>query len=182
MTPPARIGLVLTMAASAPVALSVTACGGSGSAVSSSGRPVTAVLPRTASGSAATVGVANAGGLGKILVDGQGRTLYLFQKDVGSQSACSGACAAAWPPLRATGKPSAGTSVSAAKLGTTTRSDGKPQVTYNGRPLYLYTADQKPGDTNGQGLNAFGALWFALTPTGNRISGTGTNPNPGLGY
>ena len=57
-----------------------------------------------------------------------------------------------------------------------------PRVTYDGRPLYLHTADQKPGHTNGQGLNAFGALWFALPPAGDRDSGTGTNPNPGLGY
>src|SRR4051794_30649921 len=177
----ARLGLVLSMAASAPAALALSACGGSGAAVSSDG-PATVVLPKTASGKAATVGVANAGGLGRILVDSRGRTLYLFQKDVGTTSACSGGCAAAWPPLRATGKPAAGTSLSAGKLGTTSRSDGKPQVTYNGHPLYLYSADQKPGDTNGQGINAFGAAWFALSSAGNKVSGTGTNPNPGLGY
>jgi predicted lipoprotein with Yx(FWY)xxD motif len=175
----ARIGPFLAMAASA---LALTACGGGGSEVTSSGGPASVVLPTTASGSAATVGVASAGNLGEILVDSQGRTLYLFQKDVGTMSACSGGCAAAWPPLRASGKPSAGTSLSAAKLGTTPRSDGKPQVTYNGHPLYLYSADQKPGDANGQGINAFGAAWFALSSAGNAVSGTGTNSNPGLGY
>ena len=177
-----RIGLLISIAASAPAALAITGCGGGGAQVTSSGGPASVVLPRTASGKAATVGVATAGGLGRILVDTQGRTLYLFQKDVGTRSACSGACAAAWPPLRATGKPSAGTSLSAAKLGTTPRSDGKPQVTYNGHPLYLYSADRKAGDTNGQGINAFGAAWFALSPAGNMASGTGTNPNPGFGY
>jgi predicted lipoprotein with Yx(FWY)xxD motif len=176
----ARIGLLIAVAASTPAALAVTGCGGSAPAVSSSGGSV--VLPTTANGTAATVGVANAGGLGKILVDSQGRTLYLFQKDTGTRSACSGACAAAWPPLRATAKPSAGTSLSAAKLGTTPRSDGKPQVTYNGHPLYLYSADQNAGDTNGQGINAFGAAWFVLSPSGNMVVGKGTNPNPGLGY
>ena len=58
-------------------------------------------------------------------------------------------------------------------LGTTKRSDGKPQVTYNGHPLYRYEADQKPGDTNGQGLNAFGGAWFVLSPTGNKVTGQG---------
>ena len=66
-----------------------------------------------------------------------------------------------------------GTSLSASKIGTTARSDGKPQVTYNGHPLYLYSADQKPGDTNGQGLNAFGGAWFALSAGGNMVSGRG---------
>jgi predicted lipoprotein with Yx(FWY)xxD motif len=140
------------------------------------------VLPKTASGTAATVGIANAGGLGEILVDSQGRTLYLFQKDAGTKSACSGECAAAWPPLRTTGKPTVGTSLSAAKLATTPRSDGKPQVTYNGHPLYLYSADQKPGDTNGQGLNVFGAPWYALSASGNMVTGAGSNPSGSLGY
>jgi predicted lipoprotein with Yx(FWY)xxD motif len=178
----ARIGLVITMAVSALAALAVTGCGGGGSGVTSSGGSASVVLPKTADGKAATVGVANAGGLGRILVDSRGRTLYLFQKDVGTKSDCTGGCAAAWPPLRATGKPSAGTSLSAAKLGTTPRSDGKPQLTYNSHPLYMYSADQKAGDTNGQGINAFGAAWFALSSAGKMVSGTGTNTNSGLGY
>src|SRR3954453_22017163 len=172
----ARVALLVAVAASTPAALAVTGCGGNAPAVTSSGGSSSVVLPTTASGAGATVGVANAGGLGKILVDSRGRTLYLFQKDVGTTSACSGGCAAAWPPLRVTGNPSAGTSLSAAKLGTTPRSDGKPQVTYNGHPLYLYSADMNAGDTNGQGINAFGAAWFALSPAGNMVSGKGTNP------
>jgi predicted lipoprotein with Yx(FWY)xxD motif len=163
----------------APAALAIGACGGGGSQAPSS---ASVVLPKTASGTAATVGVATAGGLGKILVNSQGRTLYLFQKDAGTKSACAGECAAAWPPLRAAGKPSAGRSLTASKLGTTPRSDGKPQVTYNGHPLYLYSADQKAGDTNGQGINAFGAAWYVLSAAGNMVSGTGSNPNPGSGY
>jgi predicted lipoprotein with Yx(FWY)xxD motif len=163
----------------APAALAVSACGGGGSPAPSSG---SVAMPKTASGTAATVGVASARGLGKILVDSQGRTLYLFQKDVGTKSACSGECAAAWPPLRTAGKPSAGSSLSAAKLGTAARSDGKPQVTYNSHPLYLYSADQNAGDTNGQGVNAFGAAWYVLSADGNMVSGTGSNPNPGSGY
>jgi predicted lipoprotein with Yx(FWY)xxD motif len=172
---------LIAMAAIPLTALAIGACGGGGSAASSGGA-AHIVAPTTTSGKTATVGAASVPELGKILVDSQGRTLYLFQKDSGTTSACSGGCAAAWPPLRATGKPTAGTSLSASKLTTTQRSDGKPQVVYNGHPLYRYSADQKPGDTNGQGINAFGAPWFALTSAGTVVSGAGSNPNPGSGY
>jgi Secreted repeat of unknown function len=66
-------------------------------------------------------------------------------------------------------------------VGTTTRSDGNPQVTYNGHPLYTYSGDQNPGDTNGQGLTNFGGGWFALSPTRNQVSGQGSNSGGG-GY
>jgi predicted lipoprotein with Yx(FWY)xxD motif len=144
------------------VALTVAACGGGGAATAAS-------PPKTSSGASATVGVAN-GSLGSILVNSTGRTLYLFKADVGATSACSGACATAWPPLLAAGKPTAGTGLTASKLGTITRSGGNRQVTYNGHPLYLFIKDHKPGDVNGQGVTAFGAAWFALTPSGNQAS------------
>jgi predicted lipoprotein with Yx(FWY)xxD motif len=162
-----RIGFLAATAAVSLTALAISACGG--------GSGDTTAPPTTAGGKAATVGLVSEGNLGKILVDSQDRSLYLFQKDVGTKSACTGACAAAWPPLRATGRPVVGTALSSSKVGTTARSDGKPQVTYNGHPLYLYAADQKPGDTNGQGLNAFGGGWFAVSAAGNMVSGTGTN-------
>jgi predicted lipoprotein with Yx(FWY)xxD motif len=162
-----RIGALAATAAVPLTALAISACGGGGSTATAP--------PTTASGKAATVGLANEGNLGNILVDSQSRSLYLFQKDIGTKSECAGACAAAWPPLRATGKPVVGGALSASKVGTTARSDGKPQVTYNGHPLYLYSADQKPGDTNGQGLNVFGGGWFALSAAGNMVSGKGTN-------
>jgi predicted lipoprotein with Yx(FWY)xxD motif len=127
------------------------------------------------------LGVANNSQLGNILVDSQGRTLYLFQKDSGTMSSCTGACAAAWPPLRVNGQPTVGSGANAAMVGTTTRSDGNPQVTYNGHPLYLYSGDQNPGDTNGQGLTAFGGGWFAVSPSGNQVSGQGSNSGGG-GY
>jgi predicted lipoprotein with Yx(FWY)xxD motif len=125
--------------------------------------------------------VANNNKLGNILVDSQGRTLYLFQKDSGTTSSCTGACAAAWPPLRVNGQPTVGSGANASMVGTTTRSDGNPQVTYNGHPLYLYAGDQNPGDTNGQGLTAFGGGWFAVSPAGNQVSGQGSNSGGG-GY
>jgi predicted lipoprotein with Yx(FWY)xxD motif len=158
------------------VALAVAGCGddnGDGDAPAST-------APKTASGRAATVGVANSD-LGKILVDSQGRTLYLFKKDSGTKSECFGACAAQWPPLRANGKPAVGSGANASLAGTTTRSDGKPQVTYNGHPLYLYQGDSKAGDTNGQGITAFGGGWFVLSPAGNQVSGQSSDSGGGGG-
>ena len=106
---------------------------------------------------------------GKALVDAQGRTLYLFEADHGTMSTCNGACASIWPPATATGTPKAGPGVAAAKIGTTARSGGGRQLTYNGHPLYRYVADRKPGDTNGQGLNQFGAKWYVLNAGGAKI-------------
>jgi predicted lipoprotein with Yx(FWY)xxD motif len=152
------------------VALAVAACGGGGAA--------TAATPKTSTGASATVGVAKTS-LGSILVNSTGRTLYLFKADIGTKSACSGACATAWPPLLATGKPTAGTGLTASKLGTITRSGGGRQVTYNGHPLYRFIKDQKPGQTTGQGVTAFGAAWFALSPSGTQISATSPIPASG---
>jgi predicted lipoprotein with Yx(FWY)xxD motif len=101
-------------------------------------------------------------GLGTILVDGKGMTLYLFEKDKGGKSACDGACASAWPPVLTTGKAMPGSGVMASLLGTTTRSDGTTQVTYNKWPLYYYVADKAPGDTTGQDIDTFGAEWYVL--------------------
>jgi predicted lipoprotein with Yx(FWY)xxD motif len=160
-----------------PLTALAAGCGSSGGGATASTTP-----PKTASGQAATVGVANTS-LGNVLVDSQGRTLYLFKKDTGTTSTCTGACAAAWPPLRASGKPTVGSGASASMLGTTKRSDGKPQVTYNGHPLYRFTGDKAPGDTNGQGVSAFGASWFALSAAGNQASGqTSSTGGGGSGY
>jgi predicted lipoprotein with Yx(FWY)xxD motif len=125
-----RTGLLVATAVPL-VALALTACG-SGNGTTGPTAPET-----TSSGPSATVNVATEGNLGKVLVDAQGRTLYLFQKDAGTNSECTGACATAWPPLRDAGMPTVGTGLTASKVGTTPRSDGKPQVTYNGHPLYL---------------------------------------------
>ena len=121
-------------------------------------------------------------GLGNILVDSQGRTLYLFTRDSGTMSECSGACAVNWPPLRATGKPTIGSGADASLVSTTSRSGGAKQVTYNGHPLYLFKGDKSPGDTNGQGLNAFGGSWYALSPAGDQISGQPSSSGGGNGY
>jgi predicted lipoprotein with Yx(FWY)xxD motif len=84
------------------------------------------------------------------------------------------------PPLRATGKPTVGSGANASLVATSARPDGKPQVTSNGHPLYLFSGDQKPGDVNGQGVNAFGGLWYALSSASDQI--TTQRPNSGFGY
>jgi predicted lipoprotein with Yx(FWY)xxD motif len=111
------------------------------------------------------------GKIGTFLVDAQGRTLYLFQKDKTSKSTCSGACALDWPPVIVGSTPSGTGGVRKGLLGTTKRADGKLQATYNGHPLYRFDEDKKPGDTNGQGVNAFGARWYAVGTAGKRVGG-----------
>jgi predicted lipoprotein with Yx(FWY)xxD motif len=105
--------------------------------------------------------------LGKILVDGDGRSLYLFEADKPNQSNCSGACLSAWPPLTADQAPAAG--ALPGKIGTIPAAGGKQRVTYDGRPLYLYAGDQKAGDTTGQELDQFGAEWYVVAPSGDKI-------------
>jgi predicted lipoprotein with Yx(FWY)xxD motif len=176
------IAFVASATVAALALLAIAGCGSSNNNSSSnnSGNASTAT-PKTTTGRAATVGVASAGNLGRILVDSQGRTLYLFKKDSGTKSACFGACATAWPPLRASGNPTVGSGANASMIRTATRSDGKPQVVYDGHPLYLFSGDSNPGDTNGQGLNAFGGGWFVLSPAGTQISATSSTSGGGGG-
>jgi predicted lipoprotein with Yx(FWY)xxD motif len=169
---------LLTGAALIPLtALAVAGCGGGGSATAASKAPAAAATPAAAtpapkSGTphGPTVRVATTR-LGKVLVDARGRTLYLFTKDSGTKSTCSGACAGAWPPALVTGKPTVGGGAKASQVGTTKRSDGTHQVTYHGHPLYRFVQDTKSGDTNGEGLTAFGGGWFVVSPAGKRIAG-----------
>jgi predicted lipoprotein with Yx(FWY)xxD motif len=107
--------------------------------------------------------------LGRVLVDSRGHTLYLFEKDRKGTSACSGVCLTYWPPLHASGKPTAIKGAKSSLLGSIRRSDGTRQVTYAGHPLYLFSLDTKRGQTNGEGLTDFGASWYALAPSGKAI-------------
>jgi predicted lipoprotein with Yx(FWY)xxD motif len=150
--------------------LALAGCGGNASHA----------LPTTGDGRAATVGVASSG-LGNILVDRQGRTLYLFERDSGATSACTGACAVNWPPLRVRGTPLVGSGAKAADVSTTARADGISQLTYNGHPLYTFVNDKKPGDTNGEGINAFGGSWFAVSAAGGKVAPR-SQPQGGGGY
>jgi predicted lipoprotein with Yx(FWY)xxD motif len=111
--------------------------------------------------------------LGKIIVNGSGRTLYLFEKDKRGRSACSGACATYWPPLITHGKPMAAGAAKQALLGTIKRSNGSRQVTCAGHPVYTYLLDTRRGQTKGEGSTLFGAGWDALSPAGKKIESGG---------
>jgi predicted lipoprotein with Yx(FWY)xxD motif len=137
-------------------------------------------LPTTSDGRPASVGVAGTG-LGQVLVNRQGRTLYLFARDSGTTSACTGACAVNWPPLRVGGTPLVGSGATASDVGKTARPDGISQLTYNGHPLYTFVNDKKPGDTNGEGIKAFGGSWFAVSAAGAKVAPR-SQPQGGGGY
>ena len=151
------------------IAVVAAGCGGKTSSYSSSAPASSSATPT----GGATV-TAKSSKLGGILVDGNGRTLYLFEKDQGTSSSCYAACAGGWPPDTTNGAPRAGAGVSASLLGTTTRTDGKTEVTYHGHPLYYFAGDRKPGDINGEGLKAFGAEWYVLSAAGNKVEKEGS--------
>jgi len=136
------------------------------------------------SGPRGTVAVAKSK-LGRILVDGRGRSLYLFARDRSRRSMCFTACATYWPPLIASGRPVPGAGARASLLGRTKRSDGRWQVTYNGHPLYTYRGDSAQGQTNGEEVDAYGGEWYLVSPAGSKVERdeheTGDAPVPG-GY
>jgi predicted lipoprotein with Yx(FWY)xxD motif len=156
----------------AATALLIAGCGG-GSGGSSS-----ASAAKPASGGA-LVNASSTAVLGDIVVGPSGRTLYLFQKDTGPKSTCSGACAGNWPPLTTTGKLTTSGGVSSSALKTIRRTDGTMQVTFAGHPLYYFSGDSSPGDAKGQGLDAFGAKWYALTPAGKQVTSGAQAPSSG---
>lgn len=106
--------------------------------------------------------------IGEALVDGQGMTLYVFEPDEQGESTCYDDCADNWPPLTTDGDPEAGEGTDAALLGTTERTDGTTQVTYDGWPLYHFGGDAASGDTNGQGIND---VWWMVGPEGEPLRG-----------
>jgi predicted lipoprotein with Yx(FWY)xxD motif len=145
-----------TVVAMGAAALLLAGCGGAddGAAVA------------TGSGVAATVATAQ-GALGTFLINGDGRTLYLFTEDSPGASTCTDACLVAWPALLTDGAPIASMGVDSTLLSTITRADGGTQVTYNGWPLYHYAGDAAPGETVGQGM---GDVWFVVSPSGELIA------------
>ena len=164
--------LVASAAGAVVAGLMLAACGSSGgsSAPQTSPPGATASPSVAAPAGAATVSLKSLTGVGdEALVGGDGRALYLFEGDTGSTSTCKGECAVDWPPLTASGMPTAGSGVDQSLLGTTKRADGTSQVTYNGHPLYYYEGDKGPGTALGQGLKAFGADWYVLSAKGSKI-------------
>jgi predicted lipoprotein with Yx(FWY)xxD motif len=119
--------------------------------------------------------------LGRVIVKSNGHTLYMFGKDRNGKSACSGQCATFWPPLITSGKPRVTSGARAALIGTTRRTDGRLQVTYNHHPLYTFAKDTKAGQTNGEGVSAFGGVWDAVSPAGAKIVKTSSTGGGG-GY
>ena len=152
-----------TAAASIPAAAAAPssaapAAGGSGAAVAPAG-------PATVS--------TKTGTLGTYLTDGSGKSLYLYTPDTSSTSTCYGQCIAFWPPLLTTGAPVSGTGATGGMLGTSPRTDGTTQVTYNGHPLYYFKGDKAAGDTSGQGKEG---TWFVVTPAGTQIGAAASSP------
>ena len=146
-------------------------CGGttpSTASASPSPSPAASPLPSPVT-TKATIAVATNAKLGKILVDGRGKTVYVFAADTGHDSTCYTYCAQFWPPVLTAGAPLAGAGATASRLGTTARTDGTTQVTYSGHPLYYFYVDS-PGDANGQGLDGFGGLWWVVSPSGAAIT------------
>jgi len=150
-------------------AFAVAACGSSGSSTTNQTMASNDGVAAAAGTSSGRVDSAHTA-LGTILVNARGDALYLWRADMGTKSNCAGACAVAWPPFVITGKPTAGSGVKQSLLGTTRRSDGTEQVTYNGHPLYLFKGDTAAGQTNGQGSTGFGAPWYVLSTDGTEIT------------
>lgn len=148
---------------SLPLALATTGDAATGGAATGG-----AMTGGTMAGGAAAVQVAESEDLGSFLVDERGMTLYLYTEDTPNTSNCYDDCAAAWPPLLTEGEPTAGEGVDAALLGTTERTDGTVQVTYNGWPLYYWVRDSAPGDTTGQDV---GEVWYVVSPEGEAVTG-----------
>ncbi len=159
---PLAVGIVMIAAI---VAVIITVSGGSTSNAKLTAPPGSAIsLKQTA--------------LGRTLVDSNGRTLYLFAGDTRDLSTLSQAGQAVWPPFTTTTKPQALGGAVASQVSTIKKVNGRAQIAYNGHPLYYYVGDHNPGQTTGQGLNQFGALWYVVAPSGSAITAAPSSPAP----
>jgi predicted lipoprotein with Yx(FWY)xxD motif len=166
------------------LALAIAGCGGSsssstaGTAGSTAGNEAEAggktveAAPDAGQGTT-VVSLGDAEGVGMVLVESKGMTLYDFRKDEGTTSSCYDACAGFWPPLLTKGDPQPSNGTSASQLGTTERKDGTMQVTYAGHPLYTFVEDTKPGEANGNDIDKFGGEWYALDKDGEEPTTSG---------
>lgn len=167
---------IIVTVATAGLALTA-ACGDSGKPASTGSGQGPAPVP-TATNDVIT---AQSTSLGTILVDGKGRTVYVFANDKTSASTCTGGCATAWPPVPAPAQlPSSAPGVTGA-LGTTTRADGSHQLTVAGHPVYTFSGDSAAGQTSGQGITLNGGLWTVVLPSGAADTSPAGAPNPGTG-
>ena len=166
---------IVAAAGVAAVVMGAAACSSSSSSTGAgSGTPSSA---SGAAGSGAALKTATINGV-SVVTNAQGFTLYSFAPDTATASKCTGACAQIWPPV--TGPAAAGQGVTGT-LGTITRPDGSKQVTYNGHPLYTYTADTAAGQAKGNGINVEGGVWHEVTASG-QAAPAGTSGGGGYGY
>ncbi len=149
----------------------VAGCGSSNNASSSSTPAGPASTPSTASAGGLKISSATIAGLGPVLVDARGRTLYMFAPDKAKQVTCTGTCASVWPPafVRSGQKPVAAGSVKPSLLGSDPDPAGGRVVTYHGWPLYTYVSDTSAGHASGQAVNLNGGLWYVISPAGKVI-------------
>jgi predicted lipoprotein with Yx(FWY)xxD motif len=168
-----RIGWLAGPATAAAIVM-LAACGSSGGGGTNSSAP--AGNSGGSSSSKSVVVKIEKTGVGSVLTNASGFTLYTFQADSGSTSNCYGSCATFWPPLLGTAHMAAGQKIDG-HFGTTTRKDGKIQVTYDGHPLYTYAGDTAPGDTKGNAINQDGGIWNVITTSKSGASG-GAQPQP----
>lgn len=156
----------------------LTACGG-GNGYSSSSGSSSAPAASQAAGGEAKLATADVSGLGKVVVDGNGRTVYVFDKDTSGKSNCEGGCLAMWRAVAAgTGTPQLA-GIDASMVSTITRSDGSKQLAIGGLPLYLFASDAKAGDAKGQ---AFGGIWWVVGADGKKITTQPSSSGNGNGY
>jgi predicted lipoprotein with Yx(FWY)xxD motif len=167
----ARMPVTVKLGIALASALLAAACSSAATASQSSAPATGSSASASATG---TVITTHAGSAGAFLTDRSGRAVYLWAKDGMNMSACSGACAEAWPPVPATGMLTATGGARASDLGTITRSDGTKQATYDGHPLYYFVGDSAAGQTNGQGSDNFGAKWWLVAPSGAEITAADT--------
>ena len=180
---PARVAAGVGGAVGAVLLVAACSSGSSSTGAAASSSPAGG---SSASGSgSAVISTASSSG-GTFLTDG-GRAVYLWVKDSSGNSACSGACAGAWPPVTTTGAVTVSGGAKAGSLSTITRSDGTRQVTYDGHPLYFFAGDSGPGMASGQGSDSFGAKWWLVAPSGSDVTaavtsftkgGSGSSPAP----
>jgi predicted lipoprotein with Yx(FWY)xxD motif len=153
-------------------AVVIAGCGGGSSSSSteaSGGESGATTTSSGAGGGSGTISGAEVSGLGTVLVDSEGMTVYEFTEDEGTKSVCYGGCESAWSPVTTTGEPSAGEGAMSSALGTTKRKDGTLQVTYEGHPLYTFSGDSAPGEANGQGSDG---TWWVLDEAGSAVKGS----------
>jgi predicted lipoprotein with Yx(FWY)xxD motif len=162
--------MLLALPAAAAAAALVVGCSSSGT--SSSGGGSGQAAPAAGSLKTATIGGAT------VLTNSEGFTVYSFALDTPAKSNCNGTCAANWPPVKGSVTAPGVTGT----FGTIKRSDGSVQATFNGHPLYTFTADTAPGQAKGNGLNAFGGVWHEDTTSGSAAPASSPAPGGGAGY